>query len=29
MTIFEGTGRRMTKMNINFFGGKWDTEFNF
>ncbi len=28
MTIFEGMGRRMTKMN-NFFCGKWGREYGF
>ncbi len=29
MTIFEGTGRQTTKMNIIFFAGKWGTKYSF
>ncbi len=29
VTIFEGTGRRTTKMNLNFLFGKWCTKYSF
>ncbi len=29
VTIFEGTGCRMTKMNITYFFGKWGTKYSF